>query len=702
MIDKKDLLEQFKKHHKLCASRLGDQKDSFRKCDAAYNADFANYAGRIEVSDNRGRAKQVMVQFNKIKPYVMSIKGFFAQNRRKAQYIARVLDNDEQEIKSKYFNSLADYARDNGNADQIETQMDGDMLIRGIGAVDTDITYGDGLSARNPNGEIEWMALDVMNVGWNPSARKPNLLDSNFVYYYLDYERRDAEELWEDREDDFQLADTSDSALGQPIPGTGAGFYSELRERLESSDADEDKVRVYFYQWYEIEEYYRAPNPLRLIQDPQLQIIMMAQMQQIASEQYGPDDSFTFDPAAEVITCDEETRDKLISAFDGVKIEFVEHKRRCYYKAVISGDVVFKIVKSPCQTGFSVKFKTGDWDNSRKIWTGVVSQMVEPTLYYNKALTELLFAIASGSKGGVLYERSAVEDVAAFEQSYGRTDGATIVEDGAISGGKIKPKREPYSPNGVEELIQISDGAINDVAGVDKSFLGSSENKAETAALQRQRIKQVTTTLACFVDSIWLYQKENARLLIDLLKIYAENNDGTMFRVMDDETGKISNQLISAENIVKDYDVAIAEGPETATEREERAILLNRMGDTMMAAGDAATAKIIYATSIKYLPLDITDKQALRKALVPDQEDIDPAYVKQLEDQVQALQNKMTETQQLAIQSQAALNFAKIEEVNATIRNKNMDSLKKQSETEQNDVETELIARGASNARVVV
>lgn len=701
MADDREVLEQFKKHKKLSLSRLGDQYESFNKCDAAYNADFANYSGRVEVSDSRGRAKQVMVQINKIKPYVMSIKGFFAQNRRKAQYIARVLDDAEQEAKSEYFDSLASYARDNGNADQIETQMDGDMLVRGISFVDTDITYGDGLSARNPNGEIEWMAIDANNVGWNPSSRKPNLLDSNYFYYHLDFERKDAEELWEENEDDFELADSSESALGAPIPGTGGGFYSELREKLEASDADEDKVRIYFYQWYEIEEFFRAPNPLKDIVDPTLAQIMLARMHGIAAEQEYLD-QFSFDPMQEVITCDEDTKKKLTEAFDGVKIQFVKHKRRCYYKAIISGDVVFKVVKSPCQSGFSIKAKTGDWDNSRKIWVGIVSQMIEPVLYYNKALTELLFAIAAGAKGGVLYEESAVADVAKFEASYARTDSATMVNDGALSGGKIKPKREAYAPNGVEELISLSDQAINDVAGVDRSFLGSSENKMETAALQRQRIKQVTTTLAPYVDSIWLYQKENARLLIDLIRIYAENNDGSLFRVIDRETGKVTNQQITTDRLASDYDICITEGPDSATEREERALMLNRMGDTFMAAGDPATAKVIYATSIKYLPLDMSDKAALRKALVPDEGEIDPAYVKQLEGTVQQLQNEMAETNKLAIQSQAALNFAKVEEVNANVRNKNVNSLKQQTEAEQNEVETNLLARGATQVRSVV
>lgn len=701
MLSKDKIADQFKEHLKLSKRGLGDQYDNFVRCDGAYNGEINVNNGPQLLTGRTNQIRNTLVRFNKIKPYVSAIKGFMAQNRRKPQYTARIEDNEEQENKSEYFNALSSCVRDQANADQIETQQDGDMLIKGVGAIETNLTYGEGFSSRNPNGEVSMMTLDMMNVGWDSSARAANLLDSRFVHYKMEYDRQEAYDLFDDNNpQDFETVD-EDNAVGMPIPGTGGGSYSLLREIYDVVDSAKDRVMVYFYQWFEIEKYYRTKNPLTLVTDPGLLIIMQQKMQAIAEEQEYPDDPFAFDPSQEVISCDGDTKKALIKAFDGIDIEFTTHKRRCYYTSVLSGKKVFAGYKSASQQGFTIKFKTGDWNETRKIWVGIVDQMIEPWLYYNKGLTELMFAIASGAKGGVMYEDSAVDDVAKFEQSYARTDSATKVNDGAISGNKIKPKREAYQPNGVEELIQIANDAIPDSAGIDKTFLGSSENKAETAALQRQRIKQVTAPLACYFDSITLYQREWARLFIDLMRIFVENNDGTIFKVMDQETGKTAYARISASYIAPEYDIEIGEGPDGASEREENLAMLSSLGDSLLQV-DPATAKQVYAIGVKYTSFDMVDKQTLRNALVPEQGNVDPNYVKQLEQELQKLQSEGTQTQLKEIQTKSAVNLAKVEEINASVRNKNMDSIKKHADTDKVVEETKVIKKNEGEATVTV
>ena len=88
--------------------------------------------------------------------------------------------------------------------------------------------------------------------------------------------------------------------------------------------------------------------------------------------------------------------------FFGDMIEFDSFNRRVYYSAVVSGNKCFTAYKSPVQDGFTIKFKTGDYDEQNKMWVGMVNSLKEPALYYNKALTEMLFSIATLSKGGVM------------------------------------------------------------------------------------------------------------------------------------------------------------------------------------------------------------------------------------------------------------------------------------------------------------
>ena len=61
----------------------------------------------------------------------------------------------------------------------------------------------------------------------------------------------------------------------------------------------------------------------------------------------------------------------------------------------------------------------------------MVASLKEPARYANKALTEMLYVIASNSKGGVMYEEDAVEDPAKFEQQWATTKAAISVNPGA-------------------------------------------------------------------------------------------------------------------------------------------------------------------------------------------------------------------------------------------------------------------------------
>lgn len=703
-----DIARQFKKHKGITDKGLAHQWQQTRDCQAFYTGDFMNYSDQIQFNDLRGRStKSQRVQFNKVKPYVDAVKGFMAQNRRKATYEARVENDKLQAFYSDYSNSLSDYIRESANADQIETQQDGDMLVNGYGAVQTALSYGEGHATRNPNGEVIIARLDPTNVGWDSSARAPGLIDARWVFYWQTYGKDDAVRLFD--VDPERLQSVQSNEVGNRIPFIQGGGYDKIQEVFDFEDAQEEIVKVYFYEWFEIETFFRAVNPRNAIKDANSLAFVDMRMAEIAAEYNDNDDAddvstdpFDFDPRAEVITCNEKVKGELEKLFGGiVPIEFDRFRRRCYYTAVVSGSYVFNVFKSASQSGFSIKFKTGSYDERNKKWVGMVSSLKEPVLYYNKALTELMFVIASGAKGGVLAERSAIDDINEFEAQYAKTDSVVVVNDGALSGGAIKPKREAFNTGGLDQILSIADQSIPEVIGIDKSFLGSSDSKLETAQLQRQRIRQVTTTLAVYFDAITLYQKEQARLMLDCMRIYVANNDGSLFRGRGSD-GKPMYLKISQAALTSGYDVVITEGPDTATHKEEKAAFLSNMGDKFLQIGDAATAKKLYAIAVNYMPLETEDTAALNDVLNPEEGQIDPAYVQQLEQQLQQLMSEMNQAQVKELMSKAGLNMAKIEEIIANIRNKNADSLKKQTEARQNDVETRLLQNGQSTVRSVV
>jgi hypothetical protein len=679
------IVQQFKKHRQISERGLTKQYENTKECEAFYAGDFMSYRDQVQFADPMGRKKKAMVQFNKVKPYVNAVKGFMAQNRRRSKYIARVEAEPLRNLYSKYTNALADYVRENANADQVETQQDGDMLICGYGAVETNLTYGEGYASRDPNGEVLMMRLDPHCVGWDPHAAQPNLLDKRWVFYGQDYVLDEALSLFDKSEPDDFESSKDDSNAGFSFNPAG-GTYDKIKEGLDWSDEEAQLVKVYFYQWYEIETFYRAQNPIFTLTNPEAVQLAMMTLESIAAEQ---EDSglFEFNPRAEILTFDSEIKKKLIESF-GEFIKPYDFKKKVFYTAVLSGEKVFTKFQNVCQQGYTIKFKTGDYDAKNKIWMGMVNSMKDPVLYYNKALTELMFVIGANSKGGVLVERGAVDDISEFEQKYAKTDSVIEVNEGALSGGKVQPKKSPFTPTGYEDVIQLSDASISDVNGIDKSFLGSSENRQETAMLQRQRIKQVTSSLACYFDAITLYQKEHARLLIDLMRVYVENNDGSLFRIVG-EDGKEEFLKIAADKFVNEYDVSIQEAPQTVDEKQEFANTLVTMADKLIATGDQS-AKQIYAVALKYLPIDTEDKQKLTEILVP-QNQVDPAYVQQLEQQLQELNSEMNKVQLDALKSSIRLNSAKVDETMAKVQKTAAETVKVMEEAEQKGVENKIL-----------
>lgn len=671
MKSKEQISRQFRNHQATTNSGLSRQRDNDWKCEAFYAGNSMSYRDWIEIDAPKQR--RIPVQFSVVQPYVEAVVGFMLQNRSKAKYIARVEGQLERDFYSKSANAIKDYTMANARANQIETVQNRHVLVRGYGATETEMTYGEGYATRDPNGEI--IVDDVTrDIGWDPAARKPNLLDRKWDYYRKSYNIDDALKLFSDSEElDFE-GDYDD--MGPPYhfdpsnpPYDKSRITTDIQPPYEWDSKKDNTVWVYFYQWYEVEKFYRANNPLVNI-DPALRGLSLARMQTIADEYNEEDSMFTFDPTAEELTFDSKIKGKLVEQF-GDLIKPVSYNRKVFYKAVLSGKKVFKAFRSLSQQGFTTKFKTGKWDDFNKIWVGMVNSMMEPTEYYNKSLSELMFTIAANSKGGYMYEKGAIEKIREFERKVNKTDSSVEVAEGAISEGRIKEKKSPLATTGYENIIALAGQAIPDSVGLDPTFLGSSENKLETALLQRQRVRQFASTLAPYRDSEDAYLEEHARLLLDFMKVYAENNKGGLIRLLGEE-GQQQFLRLSEDCFTAEYDIDIVEAPQTPEEKQEYAQIILGLADKYLSVG-SPVASVLTMTGLKYLPLEAADKKMIMDALQPKQ---DP--------QVAAL---MQENQQLKSEQNRAL----VADLMASAQKKAADAQKAGADTAKSVAETQRI-----------
>lgn len=661
---------------------MSKQWNNTKDCQMFYSGDTMDYEDKIQFQV-RGQKKRALVRFNKVMKYVDSVLGFMQQNRRHIKYIARSENSQKQVAYSKYANAVAGYIRDNTGADHLESEQDLDMLVCGYGAVETDISYVQGNTTTCPNGEIIKARIDPLTVFWDHSSKRMNVKDARWIGYWSDYNLQDAINLFtgseaEDFEDRSYVEDDETDYVYNPY----GGKYNKiaLHDSVDWVDQKEEKVRVYNFQWYEIESYWRADNPVLAMNTDEAKILAYEQMQMLVDEN-DSGDMFGFDPKADILVFDLATKNKLKSIF-GKRIEPVEFKRRVYYTAVISGKHIFTWFKSVSQTGFSIQMKTGTYNATGRMWIGMVNNMMQPQMYYNKSLTELLFTISANSKGGVLYEKDSVEDVQQFEEKYASTTAMVEVANGALSGGRIQPKGQNIPVTGLDGIIAISDNSIADASGVDKAFLGGGMETMQSGILYRRRIKQVLSSIAKYFDAISDYQKTMARIDLDFIRIWAENNYGLEFEVGEDD-GTYTTQRVAPDKFVAEYGIALHEAMETDEDRQEKAEIISAIGDKLSTL-DPNAAKTIYGISLKYLNLDSEDKQKIAETLQTKEQPIDPAYVKQLEDNLRIL---TSETNQADIKRKLAgaeKDMASIEKIKA-------ETVKTLEEAQQKDIETNLM-----------
>jgi len=664
-----------KKGDKTLAERgLSEQKRVAREDHRFYAGDRMTYQASVQDA-----YRKRMVVFNRIKPLVDPVQGFMMQNRRKTEFIARLQNDLQQQAYSQFMNGVVDYSRENANTDQAESAQDLDLLINGYGATDANISY-----LNNPDGEYAKEKISAFDVWWDPEARKTNLMDARYVFRIKKMEKEEAMDLFDRPAEDFEQGDGDATSQG------GFEFFPQggVTDKIsfDSDRINKNMVNVFYYQWFQYEDYWKIENPIfDMENDPEGAANLLQAMEFIKEAREDEaddneiDDIFSFDPQSQHLTVAKDLKNDLNALFKrlDISIRWKDHKfkRRVFYTAVLSGRHVFDKFKSPDQTGFTIKFKTASWDEENKRWFGMVAMLKEPARYSNKALTEMIYVIAANSKGGVMYEKDAVDNVAKFEAQYAGNNSAIAVNPGALSGGKIQPKAQPHLPNGYEEIKINADQALQEISPINAEFMGNTSSTQVSAALERQRIKQVTTTLAPLFDSITLYQKEDARQMVSFVKILAQNSNSRLVRLLGQDGAPQFVEMLE-DNFADEYDVTIGEMPDTASQRE-----LTEATMLTFARETAATLGVnLYGTAAKYIiGIKERDRQELIQALQPPEPTPEQQQAEQAAQQIQ----------QAAAEASIANTTASTMEKQANAEKRISEALKTQTEVEQVEVETD-------------
>jgi hypothetical protein len=455
-----------------------------------------------------------VMTFNRAQTLINAVSGSEISNRMETRFIPR----EEGDAKpNELLTAAAEWARDNADSEDEQSEAFRDAAICGLGWTDTRIDYDE-----DQDGMIVEDRISPFEMGYDYAARKKNLKDSRRFYRIrVDMPIDEARELF---------PDASDSELD----GSWAKAYidnPDIEETQKNNEEGECKhVTLVHYVWYERQPFYRLKDPLT------------GQEAELDPGQY-------------------ETLNKRL----GGMLQGVKQTKRVYKEAWIGG-VVLEQGDSDCQSQFRYQCITGVRDEENGTFYGLLRLIKDPQRYANKFFSQTLNIMDKSAKGGIMVEEGALagkfED---FKESWARHDSVTEVPHGALSGQYPKIKEKPVAafPAGQWQLMEFAINSIRDTSGINQELLGQREAN-QPGVLEYQRRQAGMTILQWLFDSLRRFRKRQGRVMLHYLQEYI--SDGRLIRVVG-ESGAQYVPLMRQASAT--YDVIVDEAPSSPNQKEK-------------------------------------------------------------------------------------------------------------------------------------
>lgn len=437
----------------------------------AWNS-FDFIAGRqytqVEVDQLKSRLRPVVI-FNLLEKFVSSISGTEIANEMNVRYYPNAVSRSGPvEVVQEVINTLLDEGNDVEHSEAFC-----DALVAGYGWLECYLSQEDGYYC------FKEVRVDPFEMGWDPNAKKRNLIDASFIYNrkYMDREAVEAE--WPDKIEELKLAQT----------GTAATRYVQLDT---STDYRGIGVRDFRDQYAVIHfQRRRFVRYLKINAGGKDQEIPEADFDKVKKQ---------FEEMGNVVEK------------KGVSVRHVYSQ--CYYcRGILLED-------EQDINGFSYFCVTGKRDLVKNYFYGVLRNCMDPQRWTNKFFSNLMHTMSTSGQG-VFLERSAVapKDAQNFESDYARPDKIKWLADGAISGNKFKVADQTPMPAGLPQLLDFATNAINNTLGINLEFLGMA-GRTQSGPVESSRKRAGLNILAQFFQSKRLQIRLLGKRRLDYLQHY--------------------------------------------------------------------------------------------------------------------------------------------------------------------------------------
>lgn len=604
--DDEALLRKLKGWESEARSHWSTWRTESRRC-----YDFV--AGHQWTSDDKAALLDQMRQpivFNRTGPMVDAVLGAEILNRQEVRFVPREIGDVKV---NELISSANDWARDICDAEDEESDAFGDVIVCGIGWTETRMDY-----EIDPEGTIRIDRVDPFEMWSDPSARKRNMADKRYCYRARYRPRSELPKEWRTKISDSGSDGSEVTGMGRGQSSSGDDYENGDPE-VSGEDHHKGKVFIKHFQWWELEEVYK-----------------------ISDEQTG-----------QTATMEPDEYKQIVTQFIQMGMQppqAVKLKARKYYQAFVCGDVLLE-PKSPISCNdFTFTAITGKRDRNHGTWYGIVRAMMDPQMWANKWLSQILHILNTSSKGGVLYEKDAFENPRKAMEDWAKPDGMIEVKTGALGRGSIQEREAKAYPQGLDRLLEFAVGSMPQVTGINLELLGLVQ-KEQAGVLEAQRKQAGYAILAVFFDSLRRYRKMQGRVMLHFIQEFI--SDGRLIRIAGGEGNEQYAPLVKQNDTAK-YDVIVDEAPMSANQKEA---VWGMMTQMLPILTKQPVPMEVWTEFLRYSPLpsSVSAKigMALEKAGQPD-----PAQ-EQMQQASQQLALRKEAATAVKDETQAVLNQAK-------------------------------------------
>ncbi len=466
-----DIVEQIGKWYK----KSKESSEKWRK-EAVECHDFVA-GNQWDESDIQKLKKEErpIVTFNWIGPMIAVILGIEANQRNEVHFEPREV-SDSGLIDA--LNLFGKFLRDATSIDQEEAEIFEDVVISGMGWSETLMDYDDDL-----DGEFKQIYANAIDMYWDPSARKRNLVDRRWQIHAKKMTKEAILEMWPDAE--LNLDTPEDKVTDLPVVIDNPADRYEDKGVFNSDYKKENEFTVLRAQWYEKKKVYRAQDPT----------------------------------SGQIIEMSTDAFKKIKPILEMGNAQYVKQDKKNYYQAFVVGKELLEYSKAPSQKTFTYACITGKRDKINNSWYGIVRAMRDPQKWSNKFFSQIMDIIQSNAKGGILVEQDTFIDQRKAEEEWAKSDSIIYTKPGSLAQNKIMPKPTAAYPTGLDKLMNFAISSIRGVSGINLEVLGLAERE-QAGVLEQMRKTSAFTILAVVFDALKNYRKIAGLLMIDFITNY--------------------------------------------------------------------------------------------------------------------------------------------------------------------------------------